>query len=454
MFQSIDPTTEAVFHRRELDDDKTVDARLEAARDNFRSWRRLSSEERATAVRALADALRQDKEALALLMSREMGKPITEARGEVDKAAWCFEHYAEHTADYLAPLDLDSDARRSYVQHLPLGTVFGILPWNAPLWLAARCAAPALMAGNSVLIKHDPHVPACAEALAAHAARTLPAGVLDFLFVDDDGAAGVLRDPRVQAASFTGSSGGGRAVAAIAGSEAKPIVLELGGSDPALILADADLDDAVSTVHTSRMINAGQSCIAAKRILVEAPVYDEVVARLQRQVEGLHMGEPGETSTDIGPLAREDLRNELHRQVTDSIEAGARCVVGGRRPAGSGWFYPPTLLADVPRDASAFREETFGPVAAVTRVDDVDDAIALANATPYGLAASIWTEQGRGESLARDIEAGQVAVNGLVKTDPRLPSGGVKRSGTGRELGPHGAREFVNVQQVWVGPGS
>jgi len=454
MFQSIDPTTEAVFHTRKLDDDKAVDARLQAAHDGFRRWRRTTWDERASAVRALATALRDDREALALLMSREMGKPISEGRGEVDKAAWCFEHYAEHAPDYLADVALDSDARRSYVQHLPLGTVFGILPWNAPLWLASRCAAPALMAGNSVLIKHDPHVPACAEALAEHAARALPAGALDFLFVDAGGAERVLRDPRIHAASFTGSSRGGRAVAAIAGSEAKPIVLELGGSDPALILADADLDDAVGTVHTSRMINAGQSCIAAKRILAEAPVYDEVVERLQRRVAALHMGEPGEASTDIGPLARQDLRDELHRQVTDSVESGARCVVGGRLPEGRGWFYPPTLLADVPRDASAFREETFGPVAAVTPVDDADDAIALANATPYGLAASIWTERGRGEALAREIEAGQVAVNGLVKTDPRLPSGGVKRSGTGRELGPHGAREFVNVQQVWVGPAS
>jgi len=454
MFQSIDPTTEAVFHSRELDDASTVDAKLEAAHDNFRSWRRLSWDDRATAVRALADGLREDQEALALLMCREMGKPIGEARGEVDKAAWCFEHYAGHAADYLAAVDLDSDAHHSYVQHLPLGTVFGILPWNSPLWIASRCAAPALMAGNSVIIKHDPHVPACAEAIAEHAGRTLPAGALDFVFVDDAGAESVLRDSRVQAASFTGSSRGGRAVASIAGSEAKPIVLELGGSDPAVILADADLDDAVSAVHTSRMINAGQSCIAAKRILVEAPVYDDVVARLQRRVEGLHMGEPGETSTDIGPLARQDLRDELHRQVTESVEAGARCVVGGRLPERSGWFYPPTLLAGVPRDASAFREETFGPVAAVTPVDDADDAIALANATPYGLAASIWTERERGETLAREIEAGQVAVNGLVKTDPRLPSGGIKRSGTGRELGPHGAREFVNVQQVWVGPAS
>jgi len=451
MFQSIDPSNETPVDSRPFDTPQQVEDKLAATQQAFGHWRQTGLAERARCAHALAGALRDDRNHLASLMTREMGKPAGEAQGEVDKAAWCFEHFADHAEEYLRPVDLPSDARRSYYQHLPLGPVLGILPWNAPLWLAARFAAPTLMAGNSVLVKHDEHVPGCAKALEAHAAEVLPAGLMQFLFTDIDGSERVLRDGRVRAASFTGSPTGGRAVAGIAGSEGKPVVLELGGSDPAIVLADADIQEAAETIKTSRMINAGQSCIAAKRILVERSVYEDFLASMQDHIEALHMGDPGEPDTDIGPLARSELRIELHRQVSASIEQGARCLLGGDMPSGPGCFYPATLLADVPRNATAMNEETFGPVAAVTPVEDADDAVGLANANRYGLAASIWTRTARGEALAARLETGQVAVNGLVKTDPRLPSGGVKESGIGRELGPHGIREFVNVQQVWVG---
>lgn len=452
MFESIDPTTEEPFHRVELDAPETVERKLETGFEAWRRWRHRSFAERAEAVRALAASLRKDRERLAHLMVREMGKPVVEARGEVDKTAWCYEHYAEHAESYLAPVELGSDASRSYVQHLPQGPAFGILPWNDPLWLSSRVAAPALMAGNAVLLKHDPHVPACAEALAEHARETLPEGLQQFLFVEDETASAVVRDARVRSLSFTGSTEGGRAVASVAGSVSKPSVLELGGSDPAIVLADADLEAAAETLKSSRMINAGQSCIAAKRILVEHSVYDAFLEELTARIDALRTGDPGEEVTEIGPLARRELRDALADQVARSREAGARCLVGGAPAERRGWFYLPTLLADVPRDAAAFREETFGPLAAVTPVDDVEDALRVANDSPFGLAAGLWTDPERGRALAAELETGQVAVNGIVKTDPRLPSGGTKASGHGRELGPQGILEFVNAQQVWVGP--
>ncbi|MEQ9448369.1 MAG: aldehyde dehydrogenase family protein, partial [Rhodospirillaceae bacterium] len=318
--------------------------------------------------------------------------------------------------------------------------------------LAARSAAPALMAGNVVLFKHDPHVPACAEALAEHAAKALPPGILQAIFADTVGTEKVMRDKRVQAVSFTGSTRAGKIVSEIAGSELKPAVLELGGSDPAIVLRDAALDDACKTIVTSRIINAGQSCIAAKRILVEKPIYAKFVEKIRARLEALKVGDPSSEDTDVGPLARADLRENLHRQVTQSISAGAKCLLGGELPNTPGYFYPPTLLTDVPTDSPAFCEETFGPVAVVIPVEDAEQAISLANQTEYGLAAAVWCDSARGEEMAARLETGQVAVNGIVKTDPRLPSGGVKNSGLGRDLGPHGIREFVNIQQVWVGP--
>jgi succinate-semialdehyde dehydrogenase/glutarate-semialdehyde dehydrogenase len=309
------------------------------------------------------------------------------------------------------------------------------------------------MAGNVCLIKPDPHVPGCGQALPALFARAgVPAGVLDVLTIETEAAEAVLRDPRVAAVSFTGSTRGGRAVAAVAASEVKPAVLELGGSDPAIVLADADLEAAAAALSLTRTIATGQSCIAPKRMLIEAGVYERFTELLRARLAALVVGDPASETTDVGPLARRDLRDELHRQVRATVAAGARCLLGGEIPDGPGTFYPVTLLADVGPETPAFREETFGPVACLTSVRDADEALALANRTDYGLAASVWGETARAEALAAGIEAGQVVVNGLVKTDPRLPSGGIKASGYGRELGPHGIREFVNAQQVWVGP--
>jgi succinate-semialdehyde dehydrogenase/glutarate-semialdehyde dehydrogenase len=339
------------------------------------------------------------------------------------------------------------------VQYLPVGVILGILPWNAPFWLAFRYGAPTLMAGNTCVMKHDPHVPACAQAIAELFEQSgAPADIFQNLPLETPAVESVIRDRRIQAVSFTGSEKGGAAVASIAASEIKHSVLELGGSDPCIVLADANLDEAADIITLSRTINAGQSCIAAKRIIVEAPVYDALVEKLHERMARLTLGDPREESTDIGPIARADLRDNLHQQVSNSIKAGARCLLGGELPSGPGFFYPVTLLADVTEDMTVSCEETFGPVAVVMKAENEEQAIAIANNTPYGLAAGVWTDAKRGETMARRIEAGQIAVNGIVKTDPRLPSGGIKRSGMGRELGPHGIREFVNAQQVWIGP--
>ena len=452
MLKSINPTDEKIFYQLETDTPDKVEVKLASGASAWCNWKKKSYSDRAELLKRFAASVRNDAARIANLMTREMGKPKKEALPEVNKCAMCFDHYADYAADYLAPEEIDSDATRSWVQYLPLGTVLGILPWNAPVWLMSRVCAPALMAGNVVLIKHDPHVPGCSEALAKHASSILPQGVLQFLFIETEHVAAVIRDKRVHAVSFTGSEKGGSKVAEIAGSEIKPVVLELGGSDPAIVLADADLQKAVDTITTMRIINAGQSCIAAKRILVEQPVYDAFLVALRERLASLKLGDPADENTDVGPIARSDLRENLHRQVTETIRAGARCLLGGEISQGTGYFYPVTLLADVPLESPAFCEETFGPVAVVTPVKNADEAIKLANQTDYGLAGSIWTTPERGVELAAQIETGQVAINGMVKTDPRLPSGGIKHSGIGRELGRHGIREFVNVQQVWLGP--
>lgn len=453
MLKVIDPTTGKDLHERPVADAGQVERILADAQSAYGSWQYTSFDERAQVLRAVAALMREDVETLAPLMTAEMGKPMREARGEVEKAAWCAEHYAEHAERYLATETLASDATHSYVQYLPLGVILGILPWNAPFWLAFRFAAPTLMAGNACIMKHDPHVPACAEAIASLFERVgAPEGIFQNLPLQTPEVEAVIRDRRIRAVSFTGSDRGGAAVASIAASEIKPAVLELGGSDPCLVLADADLEQAADVITLSRIINAGQSCIAAKRIIVESSVYERMLELLSERLGRLQLGDPQEEGTDVGPIARADLRDELHRQVEKTVAAGARCLLGGTLPTTPGFFYPVTLLADVTNDMAAGCEETFGPVAVVMRADSAEHAVALANDTDYGLAAGVWTTAERGEAIARELEAGQVAVNGIVKTDPRLPSGGIKRSGYGRELGPHGIHEFVNAQQVWVGP--
>jgi succinate-semialdehyde dehydrogenase/glutarate-semialdehyde dehydrogenase len=423
--------------------------------DAFRAadqWQALSYQERGQILTAVAAELRKQKDTLAELMAIEMGKPFKEGLAEVEKAAGCAEYYAEHAAEYLAPQTLPSDASLSYVCHPPLGTLLGILPWNAPLWLAFRYLAPALMAGNTCVMKHDPNVPACAIAIAkVFVDAGAPKNIMVNLPLNNDTIEIAIRDPRIAAISFTGSGNAGRKVAAVAGSEIKPTVLELGGSDPCIVLADANLEAAADIATLSRMINAGQSCIAAKRIIVEDSVYDVFVEKLQSRLAKLKSGDPLLADTDVGPIARDDLRQNLHRQVTETIDAGAKCLLGGELPSGAGFFYPPTLLIDVTEDMCAFKEETFGPIMVVIRASDVEEAVQLANETPYGLGAAVWTSNAElATNIANRLEAGQVAINGIVKTDSRLPSGGIKGSGYGRELGPHGIREFVNSKQIWV----
>lgn len=453
MLQAVNPTTGKPLDEYASIHTELMAEKIIAANDAYRDWRQQSFKIRAQVLQNVAQVMADDEERLALLMTAEMGKPIKEARAEVQKAAWCARHYAEHAEDYLKNISLASDATHSYVQHLPLGPVLGILPWNAPFWLAFRFCAPALMAGNTCLLKHDPHVPACAEAIADLFVKAKgPTNILQNLALENKDVADTIRHPQIRAVSFTGSSVAGAKVAGLAAVEIKPVVLELGGSDPAIVLADADLDEAADTLVLSRIINAGQSCIAAKRIIVEAPVYDAMVDKLHSRLSQLKVGDPRNEDTQVGPIARADLRDNLARQVQQTIAAGARCLLGGKIPDGEGFFYPVTLLADATNDMVACREETFGPVAVVLKAESVEDALAIANDSDYGLAASIWTDAQRGEALAKQLEAGQVTVNGIVKTDPRLPSGGIKRSGIGRELGPHGILEFVNVQQVWVGP--
>lgn len=418
----------------------------------FPEWRDTPMEKRGAFLVSVAKHLRENKEQLTRLMAEEMGKPWREGLGEVEKAASCAEYYAANAASFLKAEELPSDASLSYVCYQPLGTVLGILPWNAPVWLALRFLAPSLMAGNTCVMKPDHNVPATAAALTEVFEQAgIPEGVMVNLPVTTEVAGEAIDHPGIKAVSFTGSSAAGKQVAARAAAGLKPAVLELGGSDPCIVLADADLEKACDIITLSRMINAGQSCIAAKRVIVEASVYDQVSEKLLQRFKQLSLGDPKENTQALGPIARENLRNQLHQQVTKSIKEGARCLCGGELPEGEGFFYPPTLLVDVKPGMTVFTEETFGPVLALIKANGFDDALKLANDTEYGLGSSIWTaDEEKAKRAAAELNAGQVAVNGIVKTDPRLPSGGIGLSGYGRELGPQGIREFVNTKQVWI----
>jgi succinate-semialdehyde dehydrogenase/glutarate-semialdehyde dehydrogenase len=410
-------------------------------------------EERAAFLGRLAEALEGEAPALAETMAIEMGKPFAQGVAEARKCAWVCRHYAEHGAAMLAPERRESDGARAEVRYEPLGVVLAIMPWNFPLWQLVRFAAPAWTAGNAVLLKHAPNTPRCALALERLAAAASgDADLLVNLFLSNEQVAELLGRSEVAAVTLTGSSRAGRAVGALAGGNLKPSVLELGGSDPFVVLDDADLSRAVQVGVAARCQNSGQSCIAAKRFLVQAAVYDRFRELFVATMEAQRVGDPRVEGTAIGPLARLDLRDLLVAQVADALAHGARLLCGGSVPDGPGFFYPPTVLEGVPPAARAFREELFGPVACLYRFESDDEAIALANGTEYGLGASVWTaDPARAERFVRAIEAGSVFVNGMVKSDPRLPFGGVKASGYGRELGVEGARAFVNVKTVWVG---
>ena len=452
--ESLEPSTEVVRARFDPTSKTDVDAAIAAADAAFREWREVPIPERAVPMRSLARILRERKDRYARLMTTEMGKPITEALAEIEKCAWNCEFYAEHAAAFLADERVETNARQSVVAFQPLGIVLAVMPWNFPFWQVVRFLAPAFMAGNAALLKHASNVPQCALAIeeAVRDAR-FPAGLLRVLLLAGSEVEPVIADERVRAVTLTGSTATGSRIAELAGRAVKKTVLELGGSDPYIVLRDADLATAALTAAKARFQNAGQSCIAAKRFLVEAPVATEFERRFADAIRALRVGDPMDPSTQVGPLAREDLREALERQVAASIRLGARVVVGGKRIAGKGWFYEPTLLADVTEEMPVLKEETFGPVAALLSVRDAEDALRVANRSPYGLGASLWTaDLDRARALARRIESGSVFINGMVASDPRLPFGGVKRSGYGRELSSFGIREFVNIQTIWIGP--
>jgi succinate-semialdehyde dehydrogenase/glutarate-semialdehyde dehydrogenase len=429
-----------------------VDTILTAAVRAQREWARTPFAQRAAPMRKVAALLRERAQEYARLMAIEMGKPLKDGAAEVTKCAWVCEHYAENAERYLTPRDEPSDAGRSYVRFDPLGVVLAVMPWNFPYWQVFRFIAPHLMAGNGGLLKHASNVPQCALSIekVMHDAG-FPRDLFRTLLVGSKPVRGIILDDRIAAATITGSEPAGRSVAAAAGESLKPSVLELGGSDPFIVLADADLGVAAKTAALARTINAGQSCICAKRFIVEAPVYDAFLEKLTAGMKAIRVGDPFDATTDIGPQARLELRDELQAQVEKAIAGGARPVLGCKPTPGPGAFYPPSILADVPRDNLAAREELFGPVAVVMRAASADEAVEIANDSKFGLGAALWTRsQAQIERLVPRIEAGAVFVNGLVKSDPRLPFGGVKTSGYGRELGLEGIRAFMNVKTVWV----
>lgn len=450
--ESISPATGQLLERFDEYAPAGVARIIHQVHEAWPVWRKTPIERRSEPMRALAAELRRDQERLAGLMAQEMGKPMGEGRIEVDKCAWVCEHYAERAAAYLAPQTVVSDAGRSQVAFRPLGAILAVMPWNFPLWQVFRFAAPALMAGNVGLLKHASNVPRCALAIELLFERAgFPAEVFRTLLIGSRQVDAVIAHPAVRAVTLTGSDLAGRQVAAQAGAMLKKTVLELGGSDPFIVLADADLAEAAAQGARSRCINSGQSCIAAKRFIVCDEVYGEFLALLRQAMAALKVGDPLLETTQVGPMARGDLRDELHAQVQASVTAGAELVLGGRPLPEAGYYYPPTILADVQPGMPAYDQELFGPVAAVIRVADQAEALKVANDTVFGLGASVWSgDSERAEALAAEIEAGAVFVNGMVKSDPRLPFGGIKESGYGRELADYGIREFVNIQTVWV----
>ncbi|MGY0055621.1 NAD-dependent succinate-semialdehyde dehydrogenase [Streptomyces sp. LZ34] len=454
MIVSINPANGTELARYQPQPEQEVDAVLDAATRAQTAWRRRHITDRTTLLREMARVLREGRDTYAALITAEMGKPITESLAEIDKCAWTCEHYADHAPDYLADRPVASNAAESAVVHDPLGVVLAVMPWNYPFWQFFRFAAPALAAGNGTLLKHANNVPQCALAVeeVVHKAGA-PDGLCRTLLVEVDKVAGLIADPRVAAVTLTGSTEVGAIVAAQAAAVLKKQVLELGGSDPFVVLADADIAQAAATAVKARFINNGQSCVNAKRFIVEDTVADEFAEAFTAAAAALTVGDPTDPATAIGPMARANLRDTLHDQVTRTLTAGAELRLGGAATDGPGYYYAPTVLDRVTPGMAAFDEETFGPVAAITRAADAEEAIALANRTEYGLGAALWTgDLDRARHLSRVLDAGAVFVNGMVASDPRLPFCGIKRSGYGRELGAEGIREFVNIKTVWIGP--
>lgn len=450
---TINPATGAKVADYPRMDAQQVQQALATAEERFQAWRQSSFTTRAERMRKAAQHLRASAPAFARLMAEEMGKPIKDGRAEVEKCAWVCEYYAEQAATFLAPERIVTDASESFVTYQPLGVILAVMPWNFPFWQVFRFAAPALMAGNAGVLKHASNVPGCALAIEeVFTAAGFPAGLFTTLLVGSDAVESIIANPVVRAVSLTGSTPAGRATAAKAGAMLKKCVLELGGSDPYVILEDADLALAAATCASSRLINAGQSCIAAKRFIVVERQRSAFEKLFVDRMAAAKMGDPLDEATEVGPQARHDLRDELHQQVQKSIENGARCLLGGQIPDGAGAYYPPTVLTDVRPGMPAYDEELFGPVAAIIPVADEAEAIRVANDSCFGLGAAVFTQDlAKGRQIATtQLEAGACFVNAFVKSDPRLPFGGIKESGYGRELSHHGIREFVNIKSVYI----
>jgi succinate-semialdehyde dehydrogenase / glutarate-semialdehyde dehydrogenase len=450
---SVSPTTgETIAEYAETTPDQ-VAHHIARAHELQQAWAHTDLGDRAVLMQAFAAILERDREDLAALMADEMGKPITQGRAEVDKCAWVCRYYAEEAATILADVSIDTGRASSYIAYRPLGIILAIMPWNFPLWQVIRFVAPALMAGNAAFLKHASNVTGCAIAIDRMVVEAgFPDGLFRALVLPSSRVQEALDHPHVAAATLTGSDAAGRSVASRAGGLLKKTVLELGGSDPYLILADADLDLAATACSAGRLINGGQSCVAAKRLIVDRTVVDEFTAKLIDVMSSYKVGDPRDDATMVGPMARVDLRDELQDQVTRSVASGARLVLGGDVPEGPGAFYPPTILADVAPGMAAYHEEIFGPVASIITAEDEADAIRIANDSDFGLGAAVFTRNvERGERIARDyLEAGTCFVNGFVGSDPRLPFGGIKASGYGRELSHIGMQEFLNIKTVVV----
>ncbi|MFS8200151.1 NADP-dependent succinic semialdehyde dehydrogenase [Streptomyces sp. CWNU-52B] len=456
---TVNPATGETLKTYDALTDKEIEHRLATAEAAFHTHRTTSFAERARLLRRAADLLEGDAPDIGRVMTTEMGKPVEQARAEALKCAKSMRWYADHAEELLADEEgaradaEDSGASRVLVRYRPLGPVLAVMPWNFPLWQVIRFAAPALMAGNVGLLKHASNVPQTALYLEDLFRRAgYPEGCFQTLLIGSGAVEDILRDPRIKAATLTGSEPAGRAVASVAGDEVKKTVLELGGSDPYVVMPSADLDRAARTAVTARVQNNGQSCIAAKRFIVHTDVFDAFAERFAAGMKALTVGDPLDEDTDVGPLSTEQGRDDLTELVDDAVENGATVLCGGERPEGDGWYYPPTVLADITPEMRIHHEEAFGPVATLYRAADLDEAVAIANDTPFGLSSNVWTrDETETDRFVRDLEAGGVYFNGMTASHPAFPFGGVKRSGYGRELSGHGIREFCNITTVWHG---
>lgn len=455
MIRSINPVDGSVLAEFQLHTQTEVGAKLDRAVSAQREWTQRPLAQRLTLLQRMSDIFKRDRDYLAKLITLEMGKPIAESLAEIDKCSFSLQSYIQNAPKYLESEVIESTATESYVQYDPLGVVLAIMPWNYPFWQFIRFAAPAFALGNGAILKHAANVPQCAQALEDLVREAgAPQGLLENVFINSSEVAAIIADQRIAAVTLTGSTQVGQIVAAQAGAALKKQVLELGGSDAFIVLADADVEKAAATAVRSRFINVGQSCVNAKRFIIEESIADRFVSAFVAEAKKLVVGDPMNTDVQIGPMARANLRDELHQQVQRTLEnSNAKLLLGGEPLDGPGFYYPPTVIDNVEPGMAAFDEETFGPVAAIIRARDEDHAIALANQSEYGLGSALWTSDlEKAKKLSHKIEAGAVFINGMVASDARLPFGGIKKSGYGRELSAVGLREFANIKTVWIGP--